>query len=101
MLVPMTTTTPQKGFCFQCGTEVDGDILEHTSTHSPAAEKPKTAIKTRQQRLDDVVGAIKRVSEETDVTVQTEILDREVIMELYIVRASLTQSRRRAAETEE
>lgn len=99
MLVPMSSTTeehvtPQGGFCFQCGSEVEGDIMEHTSTHSPGADKPRTEIKSWRLRLDGVVEAIEQIRQESDRALQIQKLDHDVIMELYRVRASLSQSRR-------
>jgi len=100
MLVPMSSTTeervtPQGGFCFQCGSEVEGDIMDHTATHSPAGEKPRAEIKSWNQRLDDVVEAIRQIRLESDRASQVQKLDHDVIMELYRVRASLNQERRK------
>jgi hypothetical protein len=86
--------TTQGGYCFQCGTAVEGDIMDHTATHSPAGRKPKTEIKSWQRRLDGVVRAIEEIRLESDRALQVQRLDREVIMELYLVRASLNQKRR-------
>jgi hypothetical protein len=99
MLVPMSTVTPQGAYCFHCGGNVDGDILEHVSTaHGHEAPKPKMAIKSWQHRLDDVVKAIEEIRTETDRTVQIQRLDKEVIEELYHVRAKLNETRRISAQ---
>ena len=100
MLVSMSSATapevtPQRGFCFQCGTAVEGDIMDHTATHSPLRPKPRVGIKTWRQRLDGVQQAIEEILQESDRASQIRQLDHDVIMELYLVRSSLSQSRRK------
>lgn len=104
MLVPMSmttdTVTPTGGFCFHCGTAVDGDIMDHVSEHHrTATTKPKTTIKSWQSRLDDISNAITEVRQESDLNVQIQKLDKEVIEELYLVRAKLTQTKRNTAQS--
>ena len=102
MLVPMSSATegevvPQGSFCFHCG-PVDGDIRDHfAEQHQPVTPKPKTHIASWEHRLTEIGGAIAEIRHESDIAVQIQRLD-EVVKELYLVRASLTQSRRRAAQ---
>jgi maltose-binding protein MalE len=103
MLVPMSSTNtevvPQQGFCFHCGSTVEGDIMEHCAQeHARVSAKPRVAIKSWQNRLDDIVEAIKEIRQESDIAVQVQQLDKEVIQELYLVRASLTQTKRNTAQ---
>jgi uncharacterized Zn finger protein (UPF0148 family) len=88
------------GFCFICGSSVDTDISDHvTQEHERVASKPQTAIKSWQNRLEDIVQSIEEIRQEDDITVQIWRLDTEVIQELYLVRAKLSQTRRRNAAT--
>ena len=106
MLVPMAVTEsavePMVGTCFLCGSEVDGDLLEHFAQQHPrASDKTIAKIRSGMHRLDDIVKAIEEIREESDIAVQIQRLDAEVITELYLVRASLTQQKRRAAQLKE
>src|SRR5215469_2906960 len=94
-----TTVTPMAGFCFLCGNEVDGDLRDHFSEqHQRVSTKPTATISAWKQRLDTVGKAIKEIRQESDTAIQIQRLDDEVIKELYLVRASLSQSKRRAAQ---
>lgn len=103
MLVSMSTTqpevTPSGGYCFHCGTPVDGDIRDHfAEQHQPVTPKPLTNIRSAEHRLTEMGQAITEIRHESDIAVQIRRLDDEVIREAYLVRASLTQARRRAAQ---
>jgi hypothetical protein len=90
---------PTGGFCFHCGTSIDGNIEDHfAEQHQPVTPKPKTGIKSAEHRLTDMGKAIAEIRHESDIAVQIRRLDQEVIQEAYLVRASFTQSRRRAAQ---
>ena len=104
MLVSMSTTTEPvtvaEGFCYLCGSGVDGDIREHVSQmHQRAVNKTATAIKSWRDRLDAVVEAIGEIRQESDIATQIQKPDDEVIKELYLVRARLTQTMRTTAAT--
>ena len=102
MLVPMSTAQMSKGFCFQCGIDVEVDIVEHfAQEHQPVVAKPKTAIKSWQNRLDAVIEAMHEIRQESDRAVQVQKLDEDVIKELYLVRARLTQLKRTPTKKQE
>jgi hypothetical protein len=93
-LVAMSSTT---GFCFLCGTE-HPDLTAHFSSDHPTPSAPVEVVsKTWKQQLSDIAKAIEEISQESDVDAQIHKLDVDVIQELYLVRARLTQSKRTPA----
>jgi hypothetical protein len=100
MSMPEPEIRPSRGFCFHCGTEIDGDILDHVANeHARLSDKPKASVKSWERRLDDIVKAIKQIRQESDKDIQIQKLDTDVIQELYLVRANLSQMKRRSAQT--
>jgi hypothetical protein len=98
MLVPMSTSAVAQGFCLICGTDLDEDVAEHfANKHQRASQKPNVGIKSWQHRLDGIVSAITEIRQESDIDAQIQKLDVNVIQELYIVRARLTQMKRNTA----
>ena len=91
----MSTTSLTEGFCFICGDHVD-DVADHfAQTHQGAAQKPKVPIMSWQDRLEGISKAIEEVRQESDIAIQINKLDHEVIQEVYLVRARLSQMQQR------
>jgi hypothetical protein len=94
----MSMTSVAPGFCFLCGIEITEELSEHfSSQHQTASAKPKVLVMPWKQRLENIVQAIDEVLQEKDIDAQIQTLDKDVIQELYIVRARLTQLKRTAA----
>jgi hypothetical protein len=87
-----------EGFCFVCGTPIDGDLVEHFEVEHPGPSiKAKTPILPWRKRLENVTKAIEDILQESDTNVQIQKMDEDVIKELYLVRARLTQTKRTPA----
>jgi hypothetical protein len=94
----MSSVVPQQAFCFHCGNSVEGDIMEHVSTqHGHETAKPKVEVQSPGDRLNSIAQTVSGIRHETEITAQIQKVD-EVLKELYLVRASLTQKKRLAAQ---
>jgi hypothetical protein len=88
----MSTSQVTEGYCFICETEVDADHF--AQAHPVTAQKPNVPILSWKERLGGVLTAIEEILQESDIATQIEKLDAQVIKELYLVRARLSQMKR-------
>jgi|SRR5882672_2738674 len=86
------------GFCFICGTPVDADLVAHFEAEHPVPSvKPRTGNLSWRKRLEKVSKTIEQILQESDTNVQIQLMDEDVIKELYLVRARLAETKRTPA----
>jgi hypothetical protein len=78
------------GRCFMCNEIYEGEYDTHfEQKHSRGPSKPRLDIMSWEHRIDKIIEDLQAIRQSDDVAIQVRSLDENVIVPVYLVRATL------------